>query len=126
MQNRKLITCKLDTYFFLHSHCPSDPEPKTVRTGRKMSLAADFVAESQNGRNETSGQSKNDCPEVFICTRSRGRTGTTLLSLVFETNASTDSAIRAVSPAQADRSASDAYAMNREDKDRRFSQLFKK
>jgi len=31
-----------------------------------------------------------------------------------------------VSPAQADRSASDAYAMNREDKDRRFSQLFKK
>ena len=28
-------------------------------------------------------------------TRSRGRTGTTLLSLVFETNASTDSAIRA-------------------------------
>lgn len=71
MQNRKLITCKLDTYFFLHSHCPSDPEPKTVRTGRKMSLAADSVAESQNGRNETSGQSKNDCPEVFICTRSR-------------------------------------------------------
>ena len=32
--------------------------------------------------------------EVFS-TRSRGRTGTTLLSLVFETNASTDSAIRA-------------------------------
>ncbi len=30
-----------------------------------------------------------------LCTRSRGRTGTTLLSLVFETNASTDSAIRA-------------------------------
>ena len=29
------------------------------------------------------------------CTRSRGRTGTTLLSLGFETNASTDSAIRA-------------------------------
>ena len=31
----------------------------------------------------------------FTGTRSRGRTGTTLLSLVFETNASTDSAIRA-------------------------------
>ena len=31
----------------------------------------------------------------FHRTRSRGRTGTTLLSLVFETNASTDSAIRA-------------------------------
>ena len=31
----------------------------------------------------------------FSGTRSRGRTGTTLLSLVFETNASTDSAIRA-------------------------------
>ena len=31
----------------------------------------------------------------FTCTRSRGRTDTTLLSLVFETNASTDSAIRA-------------------------------
>ena len=31
----------------------------------------------------------------FDGTRSRGRTGTTLLSLVFETNASTDSAIRA-------------------------------
>ncbi len=32
---------------------------------------------------------------LSCCTRSRGRTGTTLLSLVFETNASTDSAIRA-------------------------------
>ena len=31
MQNRKLIACKLDTYFFLHSHCPSDPEPEGVR-----------------------------------------------------------------------------------------------
>lgn len=30
-----------------------------------------------------------------LCTRSRDRTGTTLLSLVFETNASTNSAIRA-------------------------------
>ncbi len=29
-------------------------------------------------------------------TRSRGRTGTSLLTLVFETNASTDSAIRAL------------------------------
>ena len=35
------------------------------------------------------------CLGFFTGTRSRGRTGTTLLSLVFETNASTDSAIRA-------------------------------
>lgn len=33
---------------------------------------------------------------VCFCTRSRGRTGTALRPLVFETSASTDSAIRAV------------------------------
>jgi hypothetical protein len=36
------------------------------------------------------------CPlpsAFYICTQSRGRTGTTLLSLVFETSASTNSAI---------------------------------
>ena len=32
----------------------------------------------------------------LFSTRSRGRTGTSLLTLVFETNASTDSAIRAI------------------------------
>lgn len=37
----------------------------------------------------------NQSFDTLISTRSRGRTGTTLLSLVFETNASTDSAIRA-------------------------------
>ena len=36
-----------------------------------------------------------NCLGFSHSTRSRGRTGTTLLSLVFETNASTDSAIRA-------------------------------
>ena len=37
----------------------------------------------------------NQSFDTLISTRSRGRTGTTLLSLVFETNASTNSAIRA-------------------------------
>ena len=33
------------------------------------------------------------CRDGLICTQSRGRTGTALQPLVFETNASTDSAI---------------------------------
>ena len=38
-----------------------------------------------------------DCKSFgdFLSTRSRGRTGTSFRTLVFETNASTDSAIRA-------------------------------
>lgn len=47
------------------------------------------------GQNKNSKQLVFNCLEFFHGTRSRGRTGTTLLSLVFETNASTDSAIRA-------------------------------
>ena len=65
-------------------------------------------------------QNKNPKQMIYNClgflsgTRSRGRTGTTLLSLVFETNASTDSAIRADCP---------RHAANRVDKDRKNSSL---
>ena len=47
------------------------------------------------GQNKNPKQLTYNCLRFFPGTRSRGRTGTTLLSLVFETNASTDSAIRA-------------------------------
>ncbi len=41
-------------------------------------------------------QKKQASLPAFSCTRSRGRTGTALRPLVFETSASTDSAIRAI------------------------------
>ena len=47
------------------------------------------------GQNKNSKQLVFNCLEFFHGTRSRGRTGTGVNLLVFETSASTDSAIRA-------------------------------
>ena len=45
--------------------------------------------------NQKRQQSLSQTIDVFLSTRSRGRTGTASRPLVFETSASTDSAIRA-------------------------------
>ncbi len=71
------------------------------KTGTKCGHAA---------QNKNPKQLVCNCLGFFAGTRSRGRTGTTLLSLVFETNASTDSAIRADFR---------MHAANRVDKDRK-------
>ena len=92
MQNRKLITCKLDTYFFLHSHCPSDPEPlwsglsycreahtKEKRERRRKGMAAGN-AKQRDGRPrgtpnaETDGNKRRgQCAEAGGCAEAHAR-----------------------------------------------------
>ena len=73
MQNRKLIACKLDTYFFLHSHCPSDPEPlwsglsfcreahtKEKRERRRKGMAAGMQSNGTAVRGEPQTQKQTE------------------------------------------------------------------
>ena len=71
--------------------------------GSILYLQSSFSLRARKMRTKCGHDEQNKNPKqlfynylgFFTGTRSRGRTGTTLLSLVFETNASTDSAIRA-------------------------------